>query len=139
MEYLNLGKTGLKVSRICLGWVTYGAPATGELKGGSHAWALNEEESQPYLRQALDLGINAISAPLWRRARTEESRLGDSIQRFGRRSSRSHEPAGERFDGGAPNRLDKDNWTGYQPQRPIHRRASLRLKDYLERYTQRFR
>src|SRR5271166_2683720 len=80
-----------------------------------------------------------ISAPLWRRARTEESRLGDSIQRFGRRSSRSHEPAGERFDGGAPNRLDKDNWTGYQPQRPIHRRASLRLQDYLERYTQRFR
>src|SRR6202048_4613077 len=32
--------------------MTYGAPATGELKGGSHAWALNEEESQPYLRQA---------------------------------------------------------------------------------------
>ena len=33
MEYLNLGKTGLKVSRICLGCMTYGAPATGELKG----------------------------------------------------------------------------------------------------------
>src|ERR1700722_17976902 len=58
MEYVNLGKTGLKVSRICLGCMTYGAPATGELKGGRHAWALNEEESQPYLRQALDLGIN---------------------------------------------------------------------------------
>ena len=58
MEYVNLGKTGLKISRICLGCMTYGAPATGELKGGRHAWALNEEESQPYLRQALDLGIN---------------------------------------------------------------------------------
>src|SRR5271166_5110339 len=81
---------------------------------------------------------NAISAPLWRRARTEESQLGDSIQRFGRRSSRTHEPAVERFDGVAPNRPDKDNRTSYQPQRPIHRRASLRLKDYLERYTQRF-
>jgi aryl-alcohol dehydrogenase-like predicted oxidoreductase len=58
MDYINLGKTGLKVSRICLGCMTYGAPATGELKPGRQAWALNEEESQPFLRQALDLGIN---------------------------------------------------------------------------------
>ena len=39
MDYVNLGKTGLKVSRICLGCMTYGAPATGELKPGSHTWA----------------------------------------------------------------------------------------------------
>ena len=58
MEYVNLGKTGLKVSRICLGCMTYGAPATGELKPGSHAWTLSEEDSQPLLRQALELGIN---------------------------------------------------------------------------------
>jgi aryl-alcohol dehydrogenase-like predicted oxidoreductase len=58
MDYVNLGKTGLKVSRICLGCMTYGAPATGELKPGSHAWTLSEEESQPFLRQALELGIN---------------------------------------------------------------------------------
>jgi aryl-alcohol dehydrogenase-like predicted oxidoreductase len=58
MDYINLGKTGLKVSRICLGCMTYGAPATGELKAGRHAWTLNEEESQPFLREALDRGIN---------------------------------------------------------------------------------
>jgi 1-deoxyxylulose-5-phosphate synthase len=58
MDYVNLGKSGLKVSRICLGCMTYGAPATGELRPGSHAWALSEEESQPFLRQALGLGIN---------------------------------------------------------------------------------
>jgi aryl-alcohol dehydrogenase-like predicted oxidoreductase len=58
MDYVNFGKTGLKVSRICLGCMSYGAPATGELKPGSHAWTLNEEESQPFLRQALELGIN---------------------------------------------------------------------------------
>jgi 1-deoxyxylulose-5-phosphate synthase len=58
MNYVNLGKTGLKVSRICLGCMSYGAPATGELKPGSHAWALSEEESEPFFRQALDLGIN---------------------------------------------------------------------------------
>ncbi len=58
MDYVSLGKTGLKVSRICLGCMTYGAPATGEPKPGSHAWVLSEEESQPFLRQALELGIN---------------------------------------------------------------------------------
>ncbi len=58
MDYVKLGNTGLKVSRICLGCMTYGAPATGALRPGSHAWALNEEESQPFFRQALDLGIN---------------------------------------------------------------------------------
>jgi aryl-alcohol dehydrogenase-like predicted oxidoreductase len=58
MQYVNLGKTGLKVSRLCLGCMTYGAPASGTPKPGSHAWALNEEQSKPFLRQALDLGIN---------------------------------------------------------------------------------
>jgi len=59
MDYVNLGKTGLKVSRICLGCMTYGSPAKeGEPKGGRHYWALNEDESRPFFRQALDLGIN---------------------------------------------------------------------------------
>jgi aryl-alcohol dehydrogenase-like predicted oxidoreductase len=58
MDYINLGKTGLKVSRIALGCMTYGEPAIGKPKVGRHAWVLNEEESQPFLRQALDLGIN---------------------------------------------------------------------------------
>jgi aryl-alcohol dehydrogenase-like predicted oxidoreductase len=58
MEYVNLGHTGLKVSRICLGCMTYGSPATGKLLPGRQAWALNEEESKPFMRQALDLGIN---------------------------------------------------------------------------------
>lgn len=58
MEYTRLGKTGMKVSRICLGCMSYGEPVTGEAKPGSHAWALNEEQSQPFFRQALDLGIN---------------------------------------------------------------------------------
>jgi 1-deoxyxylulose-5-phosphate synthase len=58
MDYVNLGKTGLKVSRICLGCMSYGTPPPGKLRPGSHAWALTEEESQPFFRQALDLGIN---------------------------------------------------------------------------------
>ncbi len=58
MEYTRLGRTGLKVSRICLGCMTYGSPATGKLLPGRQAWALNEAESQPFLHQALDFGIN---------------------------------------------------------------------------------
>jgi len=58
MEYISLGRTGLKVSHICLGCMTYGSPATGKPLPGRQAWALNEAESQPFLRQALDLGIN---------------------------------------------------------------------------------
>jgi len=58
MDYVNLGRTGLKVSRICLGCMTYGTPATGKVLPGRHAWALSEADSQPFLRQALDLDIN---------------------------------------------------------------------------------
>jgi aryl-alcohol dehydrogenase-like predicted oxidoreductase len=58
MEYVNLGKTGVKVSRICLGCMTYGVPPAGQLRPGSHAWSLNEEQSRPFFKQALDAGIN---------------------------------------------------------------------------------
>ena len=57
MEYVNLGKTGLKVSRITLGCMSYGeVPAV--ILPGSHTWTLNEAASQPFFKQALDLGIN---------------------------------------------------------------------------------
>ena len=59
MEYVNLGKTGVKVSRICLGCMSYGVPPAGQpLRPGSNAWSLNEEQSAPFFRQALDAGIN---------------------------------------------------------------------------------
>ena len=58
MEYVNFGRTGLKVSRICLGCMTYGSPATGKLLPGRQPWALSEADSRPFLRQALDLGMN---------------------------------------------------------------------------------
>ncbi len=73
MEYTRLGTTGLKVSRICLGCMSYGAPAQGALTPGSHAWTLNEEDSQPFLKQALDLGINFFdTANVYSRGASEE-------------------------------------------------------------------
>ncbi len=53
MTYTNLGTTGLKVSSLCLGCMTFGIPDR-----GSHAWTLPESESRPILRRAVELGIN---------------------------------------------------------------------------------
>jgi aryl-alcohol dehydrogenase-like predicted oxidoreductase len=52
MEYIRFGNTGMKVSKICLGCMTYGAPTD------RWPWALNEEQSRPFIQKALDLGIN---------------------------------------------------------------------------------
>ena len=51
MQYVNLGKTGLKVSRLCLGMMSYGAKTWRE-------WVLEEEEGKPFVRRALEAGIN---------------------------------------------------------------------------------
>ena len=53
MHYTKLGRTGLDVSRICLGCMSYGVP-----ERGNHPWTLGEAESRPFIRRALDLGIN---------------------------------------------------------------------------------
>ena len=51
LEYVNLGRTGIKVSRLCLGCMTYGSKAW-------RAWVLEEEESLPFFRKAWESGIN---------------------------------------------------------------------------------
>jgi len=52
MEYIRFGNTGMKVSRICLGCMSYGGPTE------RWQWALNEEQSRPFIKHALELGIN---------------------------------------------------------------------------------
>ena len=76
MEYVNLGKTGLKVSRLSLGCMSYGVPPAGPLRPGSHAWALNEADSQPFFKQALDLGINFFDTANVYTAGSSEEFLG---------------------------------------------------------------
>ncbi len=56
MDYVNLGRTGLQVSRICLGCMSYGQAVTpGVLQW---QWTLSEEDSRPYIQRALELGLN---------------------------------------------------------------------------------
>lgn len=87
MEYTNLGRTGLKISRVTLGCMTYGAPASGEKLPGRHAWSLDEEASQPFLRQALDLGINCFDTANVYGSGASEEVLGRFLRRNVRRES----------------------------------------------------
>src|SRR5215831_225517 len=78
MEYVCLGTTGLKVSRICLGTMTYGSKKWRE-------WVLDEEESRPFIRRALELGINFFdTADLYSLGASEEI-LGRALQDFAQR------------------------------------------------------
>ncbi len=80
MEYLNLGGTGLKVSRLCLGCMSFGDGAS-----GTHAWTLSEQDSQPYFRQALEAGINFFDTANAYSAGTSEEITGRALRKLARR------------------------------------------------------
>src|SRR5690242_1087215 len=78
MDHVRLGRTGLKVSRICLGCMTYGAKAW-------RSWVLDEAESRPFLQKALELGINFFdTANIYSLGASEEI-LGRAIRDFAKR------------------------------------------------------
>jgi aryl-alcohol dehydrogenase-like predicted oxidoreductase len=80
MEYARLGRTGLKVSRICLGCMSYGVPGR-----GAHPWTLDEEQSRPFFRRALELGINFFDTSNSYSDGTSEEILGRAIRDLTRR------------------------------------------------------
>jgi aryl-alcohol dehydrogenase (NADP+) len=66
MNYVNLGKTGIKVSRLCLGMMSYGTPKWRD-------WVLPEQESRPFIKRALEAGINFFdTADMYSRGVSEE-------------------------------------------------------------------
>jgi aryl-alcohol dehydrogenase-like predicted oxidoreductase len=80
MEYTNLGKSGLKVSRICLGCMTYGVSDR-----GAHSWTLDEEKSRPLIKQAVELGINFFDTANTYSDGTSEEFVGRALKEFARR------------------------------------------------------
>lgn len=77
MEYRNLGRTGLKVSRIALGCMSYGDPTR-----GNHSWVMREEEGRPFIRKALEAGINFFdTANVYSDGASEEV-LGRAVRDF---------------------------------------------------------
>jgi 1-deoxyxylulose-5-phosphate synthase len=80
MEYVQFGSTGLRVSRICLGCMTYGLPDR-----GANTWSLDEEQSRPLLKQAVELGINFFDTANMYSEGTSEEIVGRALRDFGRR------------------------------------------------------
>jgi 1-deoxyxylulose-5-phosphate synthase len=79
MEYVRLGSTGMKVSRICLGCMSYGDPTKG------FQWALDEEHSRPYIQRALELGINFFDTANVYSNGMSETVLGRALRDFASR------------------------------------------------------
>lgn len=80
MNYVNLGRTGLKVSRLCLGMMTYGDPQW-------RSWVLPEDASRPFVRRALEAGINFFDTADIYSLGVSEQILGRAIKEFARRDA----------------------------------------------------
>lgn len=75
MKTRKLGRTGLDVSALCLGCMTYGTP-----ERGPHPWTLSEEESRPLIRQAIELGINFFDTANYYSDGTSEEIVGRALR-----------------------------------------------------------
>ncbi len=80
MQFTRLGQTGLTVSRLCLGCMTYGVP-----ERGAHPWTLDEEQSRPLIRQAVELGINFFDTANIYSDGTSEEITGRALRDFAKR------------------------------------------------------
>ncbi|TXJ79399.1 aldo/keto reductase [Streptomyces lavendulae] len=80
MQYVKLGSTGLDVSRVCLGCMTYGVP-----ERGNHEWTLDEEAARPLIRQALEAGITFFDTANVYSDGTSEEIVGKALKDFAQR------------------------------------------------------
>src|SRR5208283_4476661 len=80
MQYKKLGSTGLEVSELCLGCMTFGVPERGD-----HPWSLPESQSRPLIRKAVDLGINFFDTANAYSDGTSEEIVGQALKDFTRR------------------------------------------------------
>ena len=80
MDTKRLGSTGLEVSRLCLGCMSYGVSGA-----GAHAWTLDEETSRPFIRRALEAGINFFDTANVYSAGTSEEIVGRALKDYARR------------------------------------------------------
>jgi len=78
MQYVNLGKSGLKVSRICLGMMSYGTSKWRD-------WVLDEDDSRPFIQRALELGINFFDTANAYSAGVSEEVTGRALKDFAKR------------------------------------------------------
>ena len=80
MDTVRLGRTGLEISRLCLGCMSFGAPDR-----GNHPWTMGEAASRPFIRKALDLGINFFDTANVYSDGTSEEIVGKALLDYARR------------------------------------------------------
>ncbi|SWN34798.1 oxidoreductase [Klebsiella pneumoniae] len=80
MKYVNLGRSGLKVSRLCLGCMSYGEP-----ERLPQPWSLDEKASRPFIRQALEAGINFFDTANIYSGGSSEEITGKALREMARR------------------------------------------------------
>jgi aryl-alcohol dehydrogenase-like predicted oxidoreductase len=80
VRFVKLGSTGVDVSALCLGCMSYGEPSR-----GAHGWSLDEESSRPFIRQALDAGINFFDTANVYSAGSSEEIVGRALVEYARR------------------------------------------------------
>jgi len=80
VDHVNLGGTGLEVSRICLGAMSYGEPTR-----GNHSWSLDEQTSRPFIQRALELGITFFDTANVYSDGSSEEILGRALRDFATR------------------------------------------------------
>lgn len=80
MKYVNLGRSGLKVSRLCLGCMSYGEP-----ERLPQPWSLDEKASRPLIRQALEAGINFFDTANIYSGGSSEEITGKALREMARR------------------------------------------------------
>ena len=80
MDYIKLGRSGLDVSRLCLGCMSFGVP-----ERGAHPWTLDEEQGRPFIRRALELGFNFFDTANTYSDGTSEEITGRALRDFAKR------------------------------------------------------
>lgn len=121
MKYTTLGRTGLQVSRICLGMMTYGTPAW-------RPWVMTEEASRPVVRHAVELGVNFFDTADMYSAGESEVLTGKFLREFCRReevviATKVYYPVDVAFKGGASKAAKpqkKPNSDGLSRKRIFH-------------------
>ena len=77
MEYIKFGNTGMDVSRLCLGGMSFG-----DSEKWIHQWVLNEDKSRPIIKKALELGINFFDTANVYSGGTSEEILGKALKDY---------------------------------------------------------
>jgi aryl-alcohol dehydrogenase-like predicted oxidoreductase len=115
MDHVRLGKTGLKVSRLCLGCMSFGTPG-----GPTHPWVLPEDEAQPFFRKAIESGINFFDTANHYNFGDSEKITGKALKAYARRDEIVvATKVGLRMSDGRPNDRGTVAQARVRPDRPV--------------------